>query len=174
MSSMGPIALSVRPPLLSWSSICPRWDNSQARQFPVLKLKILPYCIPVSDAQLNSKPIAFRDFSVWQRDGVSQRKGGLRACVVNRSDQASHLLRFPCLLRVLGIFGDATYSTVENFAWNGAASSLMPIQILLHINRGDIFLANSTRFLLHRRDCSHVHISGRLATISVMLYRDYS
>jgi hypothetical protein len=33
----------------------------------------------------------------------------------------------------------------ENFAWNGAASSLMPIRILLHINCGGRFLANSTR-----------------------------
>jgi hypothetical protein len=109
-----------------------------------------------------------------QRDGVSQRKA---VCVCRELDRSGFLptpIPFG-LLRVMGSLGtlNVQYLMVEIFAWNGAASSLMPTQIPLHINCGVSFLANSTRFLLHRRDCLHVHISGRYATISAMLYRDY-
>ncbi|KAI0277085.1 hypothetical protein BGY98DRAFT_658354 [Russula aff. rugulosa BPL654] len=131
-------------------------------QFP--KIKILPYCIlsgtSVSTAQLNStRRVPY--FSVG--NGTVFPNGKL--CVCRELDRSGFLptpIPFG-LLRMMGSLGtlNVQYLMVEIFAWNGAASSLMPIQILLHINRGVSFLANSTRFLLHRRDCLHVHISGR-------------
>lgn len=129
-------------------------------QFP--KIKILPYCILSAHRFRLRSTRRVPYFSVG--NGTAFPKGKL--CVCRELDRSGFLPFTPIpfgLLRVMGSLGtlNVQYLMVEIFAWNGAASSLMPTQIPLHINRGVSFLANSTRFLLHRRDCLHVHISGR-------------
>ena len=159
------IALSVRPPFgrpcphnMSCSHILGgiilRPDSSPNRFSHTVSSVVTGTSFPDSDAApIGQQPVAFRVFSVCNEDFGSQREWRFESGVLyreNKSDQASYRLRFPCFSAPCdGILGDSTYSMAKIFARNGAAFSLMPLQLLLHINRGDRFLANSTKFLLH-------------------------